>query len=61
MRWMTTSVSESDWKMAPSASSAVRSSCALTRLPLWATASWPPTYSTVSGWAFLSWLTPAVE
>jgi hypothetical protein len=56
-----TSVSESPAKMAPSASSRARSVWALTRFPLWATATLPPEYCMVSGWAFLAWLTPAVE
>ena len=43
MRWMMTSVSESDWKMAPSRLELVRAApAAFTRLPLCATASCPP-------------------
>ena len=37
------SVSDVVWKIAPSASSCSRSSTALTRLPLWPTATEPPT------------------
>ncbi len=56
-----TSVSESPAKIAPSASSRARRDWALTRFPLWATATLPPAYCMVRGWAFLAWLTPAVE
>ena len=48
-------VAECVWKIEPCASSSARSSSALTRLPLWATATAPPAYSTASGWAFLTW------
>jgi len=40
-RWTMTSVSPWVWKIAPSRTSASRSSPALTRLPLWQTANWP--------------------
>ena len=40
-RWRMTSVSEVDWKIEPAASSSWRSTPALTRLPLWATAIGP--------------------
>ena len=53
-----TSVSESPPKMAPCCSSSALSWGALVRFPLWATASFPSEYSTVSGCAFLCWLTP---
>lgn len=41
------------WKMAPSLSSSPRSSEALVRLPLWASAISMPQTRTTSGWAFL--------
>ena len=56
-----TSVSVEAVKMEPSFSSSERSASALTRLPLWPTATAPPAYSTAKGWAFLTWLAPVVE
>ena len=61
MRWTITSVSLEEVKIEPAASSSWRSSSALTRLPLWPTATAPPAYSTAKGWAFLTWLAPVVE
>ena len=60
MRCTSTSVSLSDEKMLPSASSSARSSSPLVRLPLWATAMEPCAQSTAMGCAFLMWLPPAV-
>ncbi len=58
---MSTSVSMLDWKIDPACSRRSRSSRALMRLPLWATAMGPSAYSTVNGWAFFTWESPAVE
>ena len=49
------------WKIEPCASSSVRSASALTRLPLWATATAPPAYCTATGWAFFTCDAPVVE
>ncbi len=43
-------------KIAPAPSSSARRASALTRLPLWATATGPPAYWTANGWAFFTWL-----
>ena len=61
IRWMTSSLSEDDWKIEPLASSRSRSSAKLTRLPLCASAMPPRAYSTTSGWQFLSVVEPVVE
>ena len=47
-----TSVSELDWKIAPSFSSSLLSASALTRLPLWAMAIGPRAVLALMGWAF---------
>jgi hypothetical protein len=60
-KWTTTSVSVVAWKIAPVLMSASRSSLALTRLPLWPTASCPWTLSITIGWALAMRLSPAVE
>ena len=56
-----TSVSLPVWKIDPALTSSSRSSRALTRLPLWATAIWPCAQSIRNGCAFSSLLSPAVE
>ena len=58
MRWTITSVSVEVWKIEPWFSSSTRSCSALTRLPLWATATAPPAYCTAIGCAFLRWEAP---
>ena len=61
MRWRITSVSDVDWKMAPSASSSARSASALTRLPLCPSAIGAREIEALMGWAFRSVEEPAVE
>ncbi len=61
MRWMITSVSVEAEKIDPADSSSLRSSSALMRFPLWATATAPPAYCTAKGCAFLRWDAPVVE
>ena len=56
-----TSVSECDWKMAPSRSMSVRRVSAFVRLPLWAMAMGPRAVLAVIGWAFRAFDPPAVE
>ena len=56
-----TSVSDVDWKMAPSCSISRRSASALVRLPLWAIAMGPRAVVAVIGWAFFRFELPAVE
>ena len=60
-RCTTTSLSVLVWKIAPSLTSASRSSPALIRLPLCPSASWPCALSITMGWALASRLSPAVE
>ena len=50
-----------DWKIEPWRTSSVRSSPALTRLPLWQTAIWPCAHSIRIGCALEILLSPAVE
>ena len=61
MRWRTTSVSEVEEKIAPSASSRARASLASGKLPLWQSASWPKLHLTAKGCASLRLTSPAVE
>jgi hypothetical protein len=61
IRWRITSVSLVVWKIDPSASRPSRISTALTRLPLWTTASGPIEVLTTIGWALAMTLVPAVE
>jgi hypothetical protein len=61
IRWRKISVSSVVWKIEPDASSDWRTSRALTRLPLWASASGPPRYTTISGCVFSSVRLPVVE
>ena len=61
MRWRITSESDVDWKMAPRASSSLRSASALTRFPLWPSAIEPRENDALIGWAFRSVDEPAVE
>jgi hypothetical protein len=56
-----TSVSELDWKMAPSRSISRRRASAFVRLPLWAMAIGPRAVLAVMGWALRSREEPAVE
>ena len=56
-----TSVSLLVWKIEPPCTSSSRSSRALTRLPLCATAICPCAHSMRNGCAFSSLLSPAVE
>jgi hypothetical protein len=56
-----TSVSEEDWKTAPSFSSSARRASALTRLPLCAMATGPCTVVPVMGCALRRLELPAVE
>ncbi len=56
-----TSVSDEDWKTAPSFSSSSRSASAFTRLPLWAMATGPCAVVPVIGWALRRLELPAVE
>ena len=60
-RWRITSVSEFDWKIAPSFSMSRWSVSALVRLPLWAIAIGPRAVVAVIGCAFLMFELPAVE
>ena len=56
-----TSVSEFDWKIAPSRSISRRSVSAFVRLPLWAIAIGPRAVVAVIGCAFRRFELPAVE
>jgi hypothetical protein len=61
IKWITTSVSDVDWKIDPRASSCSRSASAFTRLPLWAMANAPCAHSTTKGWQFFRTVDPVVE
>ena len=56
-----TSLSEVEPKIAPRPSSSLRIARALTRLPLWAIETGPPSVLAQIGWALRSRLSPAVE
>ncbi len=56
-----TSESDVDWKIAPRASSSLRSASALTRFPLWPSAIEPRENDALIGWAFRRVDEPAVE
>ena len=61
IRWMITSVSLVDWNSEPASTRRRRSSMALVRLPLCATASPPNAKSANRGWTLRIMLAPVVE
>ena len=60
IRWTNTSESVVDWNRQPRRTSARRSTCALVRLPLCATAKPPNSKSAYSGWTLRRIVSPVV-